>query len=59
MKKWFYILVSLLFVSGLITACSEDEPDNNSGNTDIEEVVPGTNHKILVAYFSEPSSRWN
>lgn len=52
MKKWFYILVSLLFVSGLITACSEDEPDNNSGNTDIEEVVPGTNHKILVAYFS-------
>lgn len=52
MKKWFYILVSLLFVSGLITACSEDEPDNNSGNTDIEEVVPGTNRKILVAYFS-------
>ena len=52
MKKWFYILVSLLFVSGLITVCSEDEPDNNSGNTDIEEVVPGTNHKILVAYFS-------
>ena len=52
MKKWFYILVSLLFVIGLITACSEDEPDNNSGNTDIEEVVPGTNHKILVAYFS-------
>lgn len=45
-------MVSLLFVSGLITACSEDEPDNNSGNTDIEEVVPGTNHKILVAYFS-------
>lgn len=54
MKKWFYILVSLLFVSGLITACSGDEHNNNSGNTDIEEVAPGTNHKILVAYFSEP-----
>lgn len=54
MKKWFYTLASLLFVSGLITACSEDEPDNNGGNTDIEEVVPGTNHKILIAYFSEP-----
>lgn len=54
MKKWFYTLASLFFVSGLITACSEDEPDNNGGNTDIEEVVPGTNHKILIAYFSEP-----
>lgn len=54
MKKWFYILASLLFVGGLTTACSNDEPDNNGGNTDIEEVVPGTNHKILVAYFSEP-----
>ena len=51
MKKWFYILVSLLFVSGLITACSEDEPDNNSGNTDIEEVVP-----VRTTRFSSPIS---
>ena len=54
MKKWFLTLISLLFVSGLITACSEKGPDNNGDNTDIEEVVPGTNHKILIAYFSEP-----
>ena len=47
-------MISLLFVSGLITACSEKGPDNNGDNTDIEEVVPGTNHKILIAYFSEP-----
>lgn len=32
-------------------ACSDDEPNNDGGNTDIEEVVPGTNHKIFVAYF--------
>lgn len=54
MKKWFLTLISLLFVSGLITACSEKGPDNNGDNTDIEKVVPGTNHKILIAYFSEP-----
>ena len=54
MKKWFLTLISLLFVSGLITACSENGPDNNGDNTDIEGVVPGTNHKILIAYFSEP-----
>ena len=54
MKKCFLTLMSLLFVSGLITACSENGPDNNGDNTDIEEVVPGTNHKILIAYFSEP-----
>lgn len=54
MKKWFYVIASLLLISGLTAACSDDEPDNNGGNTDIEEVVPGTNHRILVAYFSEP-----
>ena len=54
MKKYFYIITSLLFVGGLTVACSDDEPNNKRGNTDIEEVVPGTNHKILIAYFSEP-----
>ena len=29
MKIWFYILVSLPFVSGLITACSGDEPQDS------------------------------
>ena len=54
MKKWFYTMVSLLLVTGLVVACSDDEPNTDNGNTDIEDVVPGTNHKILVAYFSEP-----
>ena len=40
MKKCFLTLMSLLFVSGLITACSENGPDNNGDNTDIEEIVP-------------------
>ena len=53
MKKWFLTLILLLFVSGLITACSENGPDNNGDNADIEEIVTGTNHKILIAYFSD------
>ena len=57
MKKCFLTLMSLLFVSGLITACSENGPDNNGDNTDIEEVVPGTNHKILIAY-RQAGSLW-
>lgn len=54
MKKWFYTITLLLLITGLTVACSDNEPDSNDSNTDIEEVVPGTNHKILVAYFSEP-----
>lgn len=55
MKKWFYLMALLVLVSMLTVACSNDDPNNNGdSNTDIEDVVPGTNHKILVAYFSEP-----
>lgn len=54
MKKWFYTVILLSFVWGLAVACSDNEPDNDRGEIDTEEVVPGTNHKILVAYFSEP-----
>ncbi len=54
MKKWFYTLATLLIVGGLAVACSEDRNNIRRGNTDTEEVVPGTNHNILIAYFSEP-----
>lgn len=54
MKNRFYTITLLLLIIGLTVACSDNEPDSNDGNTDIEEGVPGTNHKILVAYFSEP-----
>ena len=54
MKKIFYAMVLLSVTACFVAACSDDEPNNDGGNTDIEEVVPGTNHKILVAYFSEP-----
>ena len=54
MKKWFYIMATLLFASSVIVACSDDDPNDEGGNTDMEEVVPGINHKILIAYFSEP-----
>jgi len=56
MKKIFYAMVLLSVTVCFVAACSNDEPNNDGGNTDIEEVVPGTNHKILVAYFSEPLS---
>ncbi|KAA3157213.1 flavodoxin, partial [Akkermansia sp. BIOML-A63] len=54
MKKIFYAMALLSVTACFAVACSDDEPNNDGGNTDIEEVVPGTNHKILVAYFSEP-----
>lgn len=54
MRKWFYAIASLLLVGGLTAACSDEDLNNDGDNTDIEEVVPGTNHKILIAYFSEP-----
>ena len=41
------------------TACSDNDNngnDDNNDNTDapVEGVVPGTDHHILIAYFSEP-----
>lgn len=54
MKKRLYVMMSLLAAIGLTVACSGDDSDSNNDNIDVEEVVPGTDHSILVAYFSEP-----
>lgn len=54
MKKIFGFIISMLAVLGFVfTACSNDDNSNNAPNG-TEEVVPGSNHKFLVAYFSEP-----
>ena len=54
MKKKLFVFSMMLTVaaSGVI-ACSSDN-DNNTPSGGTEEVVPGNNHKVLVAYFSEP-----
>ena len=54
MKKKLFVFSMMLAVaaSGVI-ACSSDN-DNNTPSGGTEEVVPGNNHKVLVAYFSEP-----
>lgn len=54
MKKIFYSLALLAGTICLVVAFSNDEPDTGNGNQDMEKVVPGTNHKILIAYFSQP-----
>ena len=51
MKRYF-IPFALLCASLAFASCSDSE--DNEINTPIEEVVPGTNHRVLVAYFSEP-----
>lgn len=54
MKKIIGFIISMLAVLGFVfTACSNDDNSNNTPNG-TEEVVPGSNHKVLVAYFSEP-----
>lgn len=52
MKKNPSIIISMLaaFAFGF-TACSSDDSNTPDGT---EEVVPGNNHKVLIAYFSEP-----
>lgn len=54
MKKTSSIVISILAALAIgFTACSSD--DNNNGTPNgTEEVVPGSNHKVLIAYFSEP-----
>lgn len=42
---------TILFAVTAFTACGSDD---NEPDTPTEDVVPGTNHKILIAYFSEP-----
>ena len=56
MKKRFFTTALLSVAVCFMTACSNDESNTDGENQDIEEVVPGTNHKILIAYFSEPLS---
>lgn len=46
-----YIPFALLCASLVFASCNSDD---NDINTSAEEVVPGENHHILVAYFSEP-----
>lgn len=52
MKKVSSIIISILAVFAIgFTACSSDNNDTPNGT---EEIVPGNNHKVLIAYFSEP-----
>ena len=44
----FAVLCALLALS----SCGDSE--GNNINVPTEEVIPGTNHKVLVVYFSEP-----
>ena len=54
MKKVSSIIISILAVFAIgFTACSSDNNNNDTPNG-TEEVVPGNNHKVLIAYFSEP-----
>lgn len=54
MKKVSSIIISILAVFAIgFTACSSDGNNNDTPNG-TEEVVPGNNHKVLIAYFSEP-----
>lgn len=50
--SWSFITFAVLCASLALSSCGDNE-DNNI-NVPTEEVVPGTNHKVLVAYFSEP-----
>lgn len=54
MRKASCIIISILAVFAIgFTACSCDDNNNDTPNG-TEETVPGNNHKVLVAYFSEP-----
>lgn len=53
MKK-FFIFAMMAIATCSFVACSSDKDDNDSTPDGTEEVVPGTNHKVLIAYFSEP-----
>lgn len=52
MKKFYFIL--MLLATCLLFACSKD--DGQEDHPDMEEVVPGTNHRMLVVYFSVPET---
>lgn len=50
MKMLF--LAALACATMALGACSDN--DDNDAASATEDVVPGTNHKVLIAYFSEP-----
>ena len=50
MKMLF--LAALACATMALGACSDN--DDNDAASATEGVVPGTNHKVLIAYFSEP-----
>lgn len=45
-------LAALACTTMALGACSDN--DDNDAASATEDVVPGTNHKVLIAYFSEP-----
>lgn len=47
-----YIFFALLCASLTFASCGDNE--DNGINVPTEGVVPGTNHHVLIAYFSEP-----
>lgn len=47
-----YIFFALLCASLTFASCGDNE--DNGINVPTERVVPGTNHHVLIAYFSEP-----
>ena len=51
MKRYF-IPFALLCATLTFASCGDNE--DNDIDVPTEEVVPGTNHNLLVAYFSEP-----
>lgn len=56
MKKKLFVFGMMLAIAASATgviACSSDN-GNDTPPEGTEEVVPGSNHKVLVAYFSEP-----
>ena len=56
MKKKLFVFGMMLAIAASATgviACSSDS-DNDTPPEGTEEVVSGSNHKVLVAYFSEP-----
>lgn len=56
MKKKVFVFGMMMAIAASamgVMACSSDN-DDNTPPEGTEEVVPGSNHKVLVAYFSEP-----
>lgn len=48
----YFIPFTLLCATLAFASCGDNE--DNDIDVPTEEVVPGTNHNVLVAYFSEP-----